>query len=64
MRCDKCNGLLILTSETCMACGKPNPVFVPKVVQFTDPISTKDLAPVNGRPRTHFILTPNRRQVY
>jgi hypothetical protein len=47
-RCSKCGGNLVPSSETCIACGKPNPAFRPKIVQYSDPI---DITPVNGRPR-------------
>jgi len=66
MRCSKCNGLLIQCSETCMVCGKTNPVFAPKVQQFTDPISDS-LSKVSTRDtssRIHFVITSGRRQVY
>jgi uncharacterized Zn finger protein (UPF0148 family) len=66
MHCENCGVLLIRGSETCMICGRPNPSFMPKVVQFTDPISESSAKVQTRYPssRIHFILTPSGRRVY
>ena len=47
-RCSKCGGNLISSAETCISCGKSNPLFRPLVAQYTPTVVPPA---VNGRPR-------------